>query len=178
MDLDDSKLYKILVDRDSDFLPNIKKVFDYVKDLLPLVTRVFSDYTQHDIDHSIMITNYMFEIIDDVAQMNDLEISMMIYSALLHDIGMVVTDKEINGIRRDDPNIIECKYSVVLQALKDDKLALQECIRPIHAKRSAYHIANMDENQQSWFVLPNSTNNSIVRIYRGFAKRIMSLFNG
>ena len=100
----------------------------------------------------------MFEIIDDVAQMNDLEISMMIYSALLHDIGMVVTDKEIAGIRRDDPNIIECKYSVVLQALKDDKLALQECIRPIHAKRSAYHIANMDEDQQSWFVLPNSTN--------------------
>ena len=161
MDINDSKLYKILVERDSDFLPNIKKVFDYVKDLLPLVTKVFSDYTQHDVDHSIMITNYMFEIIDDVAQMNDLEISMMIYSALLHDIGMVVTDKEIDGIRRDDQNIIECKYSVVLQALKDDKLALQECIRPIHAKRSAYRIAHMDEDQQSWFVLPNSTNNSI-----------------
>lgn len=52
-----------------------------------------------------MITNYMFEIIDDVAQMNDLEISMTIYSALLHDIGMVVTDKEIDSIRWDDPNI-------------------------------------------------------------------------
>jgi molecular chaperone HtpG len=161
MDINDSKLYKILVERDSDFLPNIKKVFDYVKDSLPLVTKVFSDYTQHEVDHSIMITNYMFEIIDDVAQMNDLEISMMIYSALLHDIGMVVTDDEIAGIRLDDPNIIECKYSVVLQALKDDRLALQECIRPIHAKRSAYHIANMDKEKQSWFLLPNSTNNSI-----------------
>lgn len=161
MDINDSKLYQILVERNSDFLQNIKKVFDYVKDLLPLVTKVFSDYTQHDIDHSIMITNYMYEIIDDVAQMNDLEISMMIYSALLHDIGMVVTDKEIAGIRQDDPNIIECKYSVVLQALKDDKLALQECIRPVHAKRSAYHIANMDKDKQSWFVLPNSTNNNI-----------------
>ena len=161
MDLNDSKLHKILVERNSDFLPNIKKVFDYVKDLLPLVTKVFSDYTQHDVDHSIMITNYMYEIIDDVAQMNDLEISMVIYSALLHDIGMVVTDKEIEGIRQDNPNIIECKYSVVLQALKDDKLALQECIRPIHAKRSAYHIANMGKDKQGWFVLPNSTNNSI-----------------
>jgi len=160
MDINDSKLYKILVVRNSDFLPNIKKVFNYVKDLLPLVTKVFSDYTQHDVDHSIMITNYMFDIIDDVDQMNDLEITMMIYSALLHDIGMVVTDNEITKIRRDDPDLTESKYSVVLRALKDDKLALQECIRPIHAKRSAYHIANMDEEKQSWFVLPNSTNNN------------------
>ena len=44
MDINDSKLYKVLIERDSDFLPNIKKVFDYVKDLLPLVTKVFSDY--------------------------------------------------------------------------------------------------------------------------------------
>lgn len=160
MDINDSILHKILVARNSDFLPNIKKVFDYAKDLLPQVINVFSNYTQHDVDHSIMITNYMYEIIDDVDQMNDLEISMMIYSALLHDIGMVVTDNEIAGIRQDDSNISECKYSVVLQALKDDKLALQECIRPIHAKRSAYHIANMDEEKQSWFLLPNSTNNS------------------
>ncbi len=161
MDINDSKLYRILVERESDFLPNIKKVFDYAKDLLPQVINVFSNYTQHDVDHSIMIANYMYDIIDDVAQMNDLEISMMIYSALLHDIGMVVTDEEISGIRQDDPNIIECKYSVVLQALKDDKLALQECIRPIHAKRSAYHIADMGEEKQSWFLLPNSTNNNI-----------------
>ena len=158
MDINDSKLYKILIERQSEFLPNIKKVFDYAKDLLPQVINVFSNYTQHDVDHSIMITNYMHDIIDDIIQMNDLEITMMIYSALLHDIGMVVTEKEILRIRQDDPNIIECKYSVVLQALKDDKLALQECIRPIHAKRSAYYIANMDEEKQNWFVLPNSTN--------------------
>jgi len=155
MDINDSKLYKILVERQSEFQKNIKNVFHYAKDLLPQVINVFSNYTQHDIDHSIMITNYMHDIIDDTTQMNDLEITMMIYSALLHDIGMVVTEKEIMRIRQDDPNIIECKYSVVLQALKDDKLALQECIRPIHAKRSAYHIANM--NEQNWFVIPNST---------------------
>ena len=160
MDINDSKLYEILVKRKSNFLPNIKKVFDYAKDLLPQVINVFSDYTQHDVDHSITITNYMYDFIDDVSQMNDLEIAIMIYSALLHDIGMVVTDKEIAGIRRDDPNIIECKYSVVLEAVKDDKLALQECIRPIHAKRSAFHIVNMNEEKQSWFVLPNSTSNN------------------
>ncbi len=158
MDIDDSKLYKILIERQSEFLPNINNVFNYAKDLLPQVINVFSNYTQHDVDHSIMITNYMHDIIDDVTQMNDLEISMMIYSALLHDIGMIVTNEEITRIRQDDPNIIECKYSVVLQALKDDKLALQECIRPIHAKRSAYHIANIDKKEQNWFVLPNSTN--------------------
>lgn len=161
MDINDSKLFKTLVDRKSEFLPNISNVFNYSKDLLPQVVNVFSNYTQHDIDHSIMITNYMYDIIDDIDQINDLEIAMMIYSALLHDIGMVVTDNEIKRIRNDDPSLIECKYSIIFQALKDDKLALQECIRPIHAKRSAYHIANMGEDKQGWFILPNSTNVSI-----------------
>lgn len=158
MDICDSRLYKVLVERKSNFLPNIKSVFSYAKDLLPQVINVFSNYTQHDVDHSIMITNYMYDFIDDITQMNDLEITMMIYSALLHDIGMVVTDEEIRRIKKDDSNIIESKYSVVLQALKDDKLALQECIRPIHAKRSACHIAKMNEQHQSWFLIPNSTN--------------------
>ncbi|HYF81732.1 MAG TPA: ATP-binding protein [Clostridia bacterium] len=157
MDIIDSRLYKVLVERGSDFQASIKSIFNYAKDLLPQVINIFSNYTQHDVDHSIMITNYMYDFIDDITQMNDLEITMMIYSALLHDIGMVVTGKEIERIKQGDSNIIECKYSVVLHALKDDKLALQECIRPIHAKRSAYHIANMDEQQQSWFLLPNST---------------------
>ncbi len=161
MDLNDSKLYSKLVERQSDFIPNIKSVFDYVKDLLPQVVNVFSNYTQHDVDHSIMITNYMYDIIDDVEKMNDLEIAMMIFSALLHDIGMVVLDKEIERIKKDDPEIIECKYTVVLESLKDEKLALQECIRPIHAKRSALHIAHMRKDKQSWFVLPNNTNNNI-----------------
>ncbi|MDP4152376.1 MAG: hypothetical protein Q8865_02895 [Bacillota bacterium] len=33
MEITDSKLYAILVERKSDFLPNIKKVYNYVKDL-------------------------------------------------------------------------------------------------------------------------------------------------
>jgi TusA-related sulfurtransferase len=158
MDINDSKLYKILLEKKSEFLPNIVSVFNYAEDLLPQVINVFSSYTQHDVDHSIMITNYMYDIIDDITKMNDLEITIMIYVALFHDIGMVVTDEEIIKIRQDDPEIIECKYSLVLEELKDDKLALQECIRPIHGKRSAYHIANIDEHNKSWFVLPSSTN--------------------
>lgn len=158
MDITDSKLYKTLHERNSIFIPNIKKVFDYAKDLLPHVVNVFSNYTQHDVDHSIMITNYMFDIIDDATKMNDLEITMMIYSALLHDIGMVVTDEEIMRIRQDDLTIIDCKYSIVLQSLKDDKLAIQECIRPIHAKRSACHISKLNDDKRSWFLLPDSTN--------------------
>jgi|GEM_PF-7054624 len=40
MDIDDSKLYRILIERQSKFLPNIKSVFDYAKDLLPQVINV------------------------------------------------------------------------------------------------------------------------------------------
>ncbi len=156
MDIREAKLYQILENRQSDFLPNIEKLNKYVEDILPQIINVFSNYTKHDINHSISVMNYMYEIIEDVDKMNDLEITIMIYTALLHDIGMVVTYDEIKQIKADDSEIIECKYSVVFKELNDEILALQECIRPIHAKRSSKYIA--EKINKDWFVLPHKTN--------------------
>jgi len=157
MDINDSKLYKILNERQSKFLPNIQSIFNYAQDILPQIINVFSSYTQHDLDHSILIMNYMHDLVDDITQFNDLEITMMVYSALLHDIGMVVTEDEVSKIKEDDTTITEYRYSVVVQEQKNEKLALQECIRPIHAKRSVEHIEKMKAEQKAWFLLPGST---------------------
>lgn len=160
MELKDSKLFNELVIRESEFIANVKFVFDYVKNVLPLVVKVFSSYTQHDIGHSIRIGNYMYDLVEDISEMNELEITMMLYSCLFHDIGMVVTDDEIAKIKEDSFGDIDSRYSVVLSALKDEKLALQECIRPIHAIRSAQHIKNIEIDHKAWFIIPQSTNKS------------------
>jgi hypothetical protein len=70
MDINDSKLYKILVERESDFLPNIKKVFNYAKDLLPQVINVFSNYTVKR--HIVAITNVKLSL---TTQLNLLQIN-------------------------------------------------------------------------------------------------------
>lgn len=163
MELKDSKLFNELEKRKSKFIPNIESVFTYAKDTLPLIVKVFSNYTQHDVGHSIRVGNYMYDLVEDISEMNELEITIMLYSCLFHDIGMVVTDEEIEKIKEDSFEDIESKYSVVFAALKDEKMALQECIRPIHAFRSAQHLKNMGNEYKTWFIIPQSTNKSFLQ---------------
>lgn len=82
----------------------------------------------------------MFEICDNPYKLSDLELTILIYVALLHDTGMVVTEEEIEQIKKDIGNITRRKYSLVLEKYNDETIALQECIRPIHGKRSFDYI--------------------------------------
>ncbi|UZN01427.1 HD domain-containing protein (plasmid) [Lysinibacillus sp. MHQ-1] len=87
--------------RKSPFYHQIITVFKEVESLInSRIAYIFPYYTQHDIKHSLRIMEYMYEIIDDIKQLNDLEIAFLIYAALLHDIGMSVTQKEIEDIKK------------------------------------------------------------------------------
>lgn len=56
--------------------------------------------------------------------------------ALLHDIGMVVSEDEIIKIKNDDLNIVDKKYSLVYKKYDNENISLQECISPIHGIRA------------------------------------------
>ena len=152
--LEDNKAYSLLANRSSRFVDKIKEIYKYANDVLPKINRVFLNYTGHDISHSLNVSDYMFDICDDPDQMSDLELAAVIYSALLHDIGMAVTESEIEKIKEDQGDISDRKYSLVLQKYGNETVALQECIRPIHGKRSHDHIMGMDNR---YFVVPGST---------------------
>lgn len=158
--LKNSELYIELVNRKSEFIPKISEVFSYSNNVLPKINNVFANYTGHGVPHSLKVMEYMYELINDISLLSDLELTMLIYGALLHDVGMVVTDEEISKIKAEDISIANCKYSLVLEKYKDEKLTLQECIRPIHGKRSGTHI---DKNMKpEWFIIPNTTNISFI----------------
>lgn len=78
----------------------------------------------------------MYELIDVTEKMSDLEIVMLIYATLFHDIGMVVSDREIEEIKIDKLLLGNRKYSKVFQKYNNENIALQECVRPVHGKRS------------------------------------------
>lgn len=156
--LNDIKAYSLLRKRESPFLEQIHRVYDYATNFLPKCNRVFGNYTGHEILHSLNVTDYMLAICDSPEYLSDLELTVLIFVALLHDTGMGVSEDEIKRIKNDDSEITPRRYSLVLEKYGDETIALQECIRPIHGQRSYYHVMNMD---QHLFILPGYTNISM-----------------
>ncbi len=148
-----TKAYSLLLSRKSPFLEKVGKVYDYAIKFLPKINRVFANYTGHDVLHSLNVIDYMFDLCDFPEQLSDLELVVIIYAALFHDIGMVVNEQEIESIKQD--NITDRKFSLVFKKYKDETVALQECIRPIHGIRSLKHILEMDNE---CFIIPGYTN--------------------
>lgn len=154
-DIKNTKFYSEMVERNSDFINSIDKVFKYATDTLPKINRVFSTYTCHGIEHSLSVMDYMYDLIEDVKQLSELEIAVIIYVALLHDIGMVVNEDEISKIKTDDLSVVDRKYSLVFEKYGDEIISLQECVRPLHGRRAEKHILEYMNNE--WFIIPSST---------------------
>jgi len=152
----ESHLYMWLKEKDSKFLSKLDEVIEYANTILPHINNVFASYTVHGVRHSINVMEYMYALVVDVNKLSELEVALLIYSALLHDIGMIANADEIKEIKADHTILGERKYSKVLEKYGDEMIALQECIRPVHGKRARDYIEKkMDERL---FLIPESTN--------------------
>ena len=129
----ESHLYMWLKEKDSKFLSKLYEVIEYAN-------TIFASYTVHGVKHSINVMEYMYSLIVDINKLSELEVALLIYSALLHDIGMVANEEEIKEIKNDRAILGERKYSKVLEKYGDETTALQECIRPVHGKRARDYI--------------------------------------
>lgn len=134
-EMNQTKAFKLLEKRESVFLNQVKDAINIANDMLPQINNVFNTYTIHGMKHSINVAEYMFELIDDAEKMSDLELVMLIYAALFHDSGMIVSNDEIMEIKKDKILLGNRKYSKVLEKYGDEKVALQECVRPVHGFR-------------------------------------------
>ncbi|MBD5513922.1 MAG: hypothetical protein HDR06_04505 [Lachnospiraceae bacterium] len=82
----------------------ILECMEDVKLFLGEIRRSAQDFTLHDITHCINVIDFMGQMLADVRKLNPAEISFFIYSALLHDIGMVKLSEEdisLNDLRED-----------------------------------------------------------------------------
>ncbi|MGZ9682601.1 HD domain-containing protein, partial [Bacillus cereus] len=85
-------LMKELENRKSRFYEIVLSVYEEIESLLnSRIAQVFPTYTQHDTGHSVRIIGHMEKIIPDIGELNELEIALLILSALLHDIGMAAS---------------------------------------------------------------------------------------
>lgn len=155
VNLVDNIIYKQLKKIDSKFIPKIDILYEHVCSVLPKMNNIFDNYTEHGVDHSLRVLNYMSKLIFDVEKFSELELTMIIYVALLHDIGMVVEEQEKNSLTDNSVNELGMKYSVIKEEYSNNKKkALQEYYRPIHGLRAIKYIENM--KQQDLFCVPEA----------------------
>lgn len=150
-----AKLYQRLEQNSSPFKEMVDKLYCYANETLPKINRVFSNFTGHGISHSINIMHYMYDLITDIEAISDLEITCLIYAALLHDVGMVVTDEEEANIKDGKLIYHDWKYSKICENFQNEKDALQEYIRLSHGERAFKHVMEMEMTR---FVVPGYTN--------------------
>lgn len=76
----------------------ILECMESVKIYLGEIRRVAQDYTLHDLCHSINVISFMGQLLENLNEINPAEISFFVYSALLHDIGMVKLENEVISV--------------------------------------------------------------------------------
>lgn len=156
--MNQTKVYKLLEKRESVFLNQVKDAINIADDMLPQINNVFNTYTIHGMKHSINVAEYMFDLIENAEEMSDLELVMIIYATLFHDSGMIVSDDEMAGIKDDKILLGNRRYSKVLEKYKNEKIALQECVRPVHGSRVNEFIEHLMKVNRKIFLIPETTN--------------------
>lgn len=151
------KLVKEIVKRNpsSQLLAKFTEVFEEVADILNnRIPIVFGEYTIHDIHHSVRIMEYMYQLIAKIDELDEVELIVLCYSALLHDIGMAVSKSDLDLIKTNDYSRGGMSFSIFSKIHPtNDYLALQEFFRNIHAIRSHDYIL---ENLADSLCIPGS----------------------
>ena len=136
--LEDNIAFKILEKRGAHkFLADIQQIKSFITPILNEICIYFDNYTLHDINHSLRVLHYMCDIAgeESLEKLSDLELSMIIDVALLHDVGMWIDTNEKKTIENNSQFLF-----YINKNNGDKKLALQDYIRPIHGKRSFEYI--------------------------------------
>lgn len=161
MQLTETKLYKELSKRARrddvarTYLGQIASAYTKIESTLNEIRRTFYHFTDHSIKHSVRIIDRIgcLLIQKQLTRLSSAELYLFIASALVHDIGMVLSQKEIQSFN-EDPNfqkdIEEIKYNYknifsederLSGALKNqglDRIIIAEYVRRKHAKRSEF----------------------------------------
>lgn len=96
--LSDTVIYKYLKSKNADFYcSNLEKITSDVASLLTRIPAMFSNYTNHDITHSFRIADYMVSLLpQSIENYSDTVLVIMLFSAIFHDVGMCVSETEID----------------------------------------------------------------------------------
>ena len=144
MDLRDLKSYQVLKERNSSFVNQIDLIFNLTRETINGIARSYDNYTMHDMNHGLRVAAYMEELAfgadEDfnrkIDNFNDLELTLIILSAILHDIGMFIRPEDENDIKANKIKYTDSlTYEGVLNVVGGEEEAIKEIVRMTHAAR-------------------------------------------
>lgn len=144
MDLRDLKSYKVLKERKSTFVNQIDSIYNLTRETINGISRCYDNYTMHDMDHGLRVAAYMEYLafgIDEnfdkkIQNFNDLELTLIILSAILHDIGMFIRPEDVSNIKANKIKYTDSlTYEGVLNVTESEEEAIKEIVRITHAAR-------------------------------------------
>jgi hypothetical protein len=162
-----TKIYSTLANKEDSekILPTVEKIVEYVSPLLQKIPENMPEFTLHDPAHSNKIIEIMDKIIPEVViqNFNSIELSLLILSAYLHDIGMTCDRIEKEHIIENDQefdilfksNIDKYQKYEQYKSEQNHRAAtfiqdqiFTEFLRRNHVKRSAkYILENLTEGK-------------------------------
>lgn len=143
-DFEEYDIIKYLKEKNAIYYSNIEKLYYICESILAEIPKQFSGYTLHDIKHSVRVIGYMNELVrHHIEDFSELQLAIIVYVGLLHDIGMFVSDDEKNTlILKFESN---SKYKEMTSNQKE--IYLREHIRKNHGKRVVKVLnSNINEN--------------------------------
>ncbi|DAB38301.1 MAG TPA: hypothetical protein CFH83_06665 [Sulfuricurvum kujiense] len=155
--IENVELFKILKKKDEQFASKVLETSNLIEALINKKTTInFPNYTNHDINHSINIMNTMYELIQaNIDDFNQLELALMIYAGLFHDIGMSLDDNEISKIKDNTSKYLyKQSFEQIKKNSANEVLALQEVIRTQHGKIANDLVVN---RYSEYFILVNTS---------------------
>lgn len=92
----DTAIFKYLNEKgNTDYCSNLKSIENDIANILTRIPAMFSNYTNHDIKHSLRIADYMVSFLPlPIENYSDTELAMMAIAAIFHDVGMSVPETE------------------------------------------------------------------------------------
>ncbi|MDD5021960.1 MAG: ATP-binding protein, partial [Endomicrobiaceae bacterium] len=121
---------------------NISTCIQVTTGILERISRYMPDYTGHNIEHCERILTDIFKILPkepEKVELNIVELSILIYAVILHDIGMVFDENEEKDFENDPKYIsLVSVYENVTE--KDKREIMSEFIRRTHVERSCKYI--------------------------------------
>ena len=145
MQLQDLRSYNALKEKDHKLATQVESVYNTVYETINSISGYYNNYTMHDMNHGLRTAVYMENLAfgideqfnDRLQQFNAFELTLMILSAILHDIGMFIRPEDERDISNNQIKYTNSlTFSGVLNVVNQDKKeAIKEIVRITHAKR-------------------------------------------
>lgn len=102
----DTAIFNYLNEKGSNhYCSNLERIESDIANILTRIPAMFSNYTNHDITHSLRIADYMVSLLPlPIENYSDTELAMMAISAIFHDVGMSVpkTESSLDISKQDE----------------------------------------------------------------------------